>query len=280
METIEIPAGDLTFRALAAGPEGGRLVLLLHGFPQCSRAWTQVMDQLAAAGHRAVAPDQRGYSPGARPSAVAAYEMDHLVADVLAMADWFGGHRFDVVGHDWGGAVAWHVAGRYPDRVRTLAVASTPHPKAFRDVYKGGDRDQASRSSYMDLFRQEGKAEDLLLEDGAARLRAIYANSGLSEAEAAPYVELLSDRATLTAALSWYRAMGSSEADKMGPITTPTLYAWGTDDVALGRAGAEATASHVEGEYHFEVFEGEGHWIPEKAAARFGALLLDHLAAH
>lgn len=277
-ERIEIPAGELTFSALASGPDDGRLVLLLHGFPQAGSAWSQVMELLAQAGHRAVAPDQRGYSAGARPSEVEAYRMPHLVADVLAIADWLGGHRFDLVGHDWGGAVAWHVAGRYPDRVRSLAIASTPHPKAFRAAFHG-DGDQAKRSSYMELFRQEGKAEDLLLADDAARLRALYAGSGLTEEESAPYLELLTDRAALTAALSWYRAMDAREADEMGSVTAPTLYAWGTEDVALGRAAAEATADLVVGPYRFEVLEGEGHWIPEKAGDRFGAFLLEHLAA-
>src|SRR3954470_2514177 len=115
MDRIEIPVGDFTFDALAAGPDGGELVLLLHGFPQTSRSWRHQIPALAEAGYRAIAPDQRGYSPRARPAEVEAYRVDHLVADVLAIADWMGGHRFHLVGHDWGAAVAWQVAGRYPD---------------------------------------------------------------------------------------------------------------------------------------------------------------------
>ncbi|MGH9165227.1 MAG: alpha/beta fold hydrolase, partial [Acidimicrobiales bacterium] len=131
IEDVEIAFGDLVFSALAAGPHDGRLVLLLHGFPQTSAAWRPLLSALALAGHRAVAFDQRGYSPGARPPAVADYAVDHLVADVVGVADTMGAGGFDVVGHDWGAAVAWGVAAAHPGRVRTLTAVSVPHPVAF-----------------------------------------------------------------------------------------------------------------------------------------------------
>ena len=112
--------GEFVFDARAAGPADGELVLLLHGFPQSSLEWRSQMEALAAAGYRAIAPDQRGYSPRARPDGVEHYRPEHLVADVLAIADWLGGHRLHLVGHDWGGAVAWAVAGHFGHRLRTL----------------------------------------------------------------------------------------------------------------------------------------------------------------
>jgi pimeloyl-ACP methyl ester carboxylesterase len=281
VETQTIPVGQLTFDARADGPADGELVLLLHGFPQTSWCWRHQLPALAAAGYRAVAPDQRGYSPGARPDGVAAYGIDHLVADALGLADELGGHRFHLVGHDWGAAVAWQVAGRYPDRLRSLTVLSVPHPRAFRRALAGElGGDQATRSGYMELFRSEG-AEDLFLADDGEGLRRLFEVSGLPglPGSADEYVAALSTRPAMTGALNWYRAADPSAADRMGPVTAPTLFVWSDQDPALGREGAEATAAEVDGPYRFEVLEGVGHWIPEEAADRLNGLLLDHLAA-
>ena len=280
MEDLEVAVGaGHVFRARAAGPADGRLVLLLHGFPQTSRSWVETLGALADAGYRGVAFDQRGYSPGARPEGVEHYGLDSLVADVVAVADDLGGHRFDLVGHDWGGAIAWHVAGRYPDRVRTLTVASTPHPLAFAGALRGElGGDQKARSGYTDLFRQVGTAEDFFLADDAARLRGMYSSFPADAAE--EYVAVLSQPGAMTAALNYYRATSFDAQPEAGEITSPTLYVWSTDDVALGREAAEATGRHVAGPYRFEVLEGVSHWIPEHAPEDFSRLLLEHLAAH
>jgi pimeloyl-ACP methyl ester carboxylesterase len=126
IDRLEIDANGLTFTARAAGPHDGRRVLLLHGFPQTSWSWRAQLEDLGRAGYRAVAPDQRGYSIGARPRAVEDYRLEHLQSDVLALADAMEMGTFDLVGHDWGGMVAWVVAARHPDRVRSLTVVSTP----------------------------------------------------------------------------------------------------------------------------------------------------------
>lgn len=280
IESIEVGAGELTFRARAAGSTDGRLVLLLHGFPETSRSWVSQLEALAGAGHRAVAPDQRGYSPGARPAEVGAYAIDHLVADVLAIADHMGGHRFDLVGHDWGGAVAWQVAGRYPDRVRTLTAVSTPHPMALAAALATGTGDQDSRSSYIQFFRDPASTA-AMLDNDAQGLRLLYAGSGLTDADAvAEYLAVMTEPGGLDAALNWYRAADPSLVTGMGPVTMPTMYVWSTEDVALGREAAEATAQFVSGEYRFEVLDGVSHWIPEQAAEALDRLLLDHIGSH
>lgn len=277
MERIEIPVGELVFDALAAGPDDGELVLLLHGFPETSWSWRNQLPALAEAGYRAVAPDQRGYSARARPEGVDQYKIHHLVADVLAVADWVGGHQFHLVGHDWGAAVAWQVAGRYPQRLRTLTALSVPHPLAFGRALGGeGGSDQAERSSYMDFFRTEG-AEEVMLADDAQVLRTLYLGSGMPAEDAERYLETLTQPGALTAALSWYRGVEITSVSGLGPITTPTLFVWSTEDVAIGREGAERTAEHVEGPYRFEVFEGVSHWIAEEAPDRLNRVLLDHL---
>ena len=279
MEELELAVGGaLTFRARATGPADGRLVLLLHGFPQTSMSWAETMAALGAAGYRAVAFDQRGYSPGARPSGVEHYGLDSLVADVIAVADELGGHRFDLVGHDWGGLIAWHVAGRYPDRVRTLTVASTPHPLAFGAALRGElGGDQKAKSGYVDFFRSDG-AEEFFLGNDAAALRGMY--STMPTEAAADYVAVLTQPGALTGALNYYRATEFHAQPPAGDITSPTLYVWSTDDMALGREAAEATGQHVAGPYRFEVLEGVSHWIPEDAAEPFSRFLLEHLAAH
>ena len=172
VERIQIPVGDMVFDALAAGPEDGELVLLLHGFPQSSYSYRTQLPVLAAQGFRAVAPDQRGYSAGARPTEVSAYAMGNLVGDVLGMATALGAERFHLVGHDWGGAVAWVVGSAVPGRVRSLVVLSTPHVSAFGRALAEADGEQARASSYFASFRAEG-SERRFLENDAAEFKEL-----------------------------------------------------------------------------------------------------------
>jgi pimeloyl-ACP methyl ester carboxylesterase len=269
---IEVADG-LVFDALVAGPEDGELVVLLHGFPQSAAMWTAQLDALAGAGFRAVAFDQRGYSRGARPPDTKDYGIRFLVDDVLAVA---GDGPFHVVGHDWGAVVAWHVAGRHPERVRTLTALSVPHPIAFAMALASpSDDDQRSRSAYIALFQQVGVAEDLLL--GGGGLAALLGASGYP-LDPAERVQAMSEPGALTAALNWYRAMDAGLAN-VGRIKVPTLHVWSTEDVALGRQAAEETRRHVDGTYRFEVLEGISHWIPEQVPEVLNRLLLEHLGA-
>jgi pimeloyl-ACP methyl ester carboxylesterase len=274
MQQVELAVGDLVFDARADGPEDGELVLLLHGFPQTSFSWRHQLPALAAAGFQAVAPDQRGYSPRARPADVTSYRADRYVDDVLGLADILDADRFHLVGHDFGGFVAWDVASHHPERISTLTVVSTPHPAPFsRSILEGGE--QRERSSYM-LFFRSPEAEAFFLDNDAGGLRGIYEASGLAEYD--EYVRVLTQPGAMTGALNWYRAVDRSAAARIGAITTPTLYVWSTNDPALGREAAEATAQHVDGPYRFEVLEGVSHWIPEEAPEALNALLIDHLA--
>ena len=273
VEVLELAVGEYTFSARADGPADGELVLLLHGFPETSVEWRHQLPVLAGAGYRAVAPDQRGYAPGARPLAVEEYRVEKLAADVVGFADALGADRFHVVGHDWGGAVAWILAGNHGARLRTMTAVSTPHPTALSDSIATGE--QRERSSYMLWFR-EPSAEDTFLENDAQVLRGLYEATGVPPDAAAEYLDVLTERDALTGALNWYRA--NDFRAPIGEVTVPTMYVWSTDDVALGREAAEATAAHVTGPYRFEVLEGVSHWIPEAAPDALDALLLSHLA--
>jgi pimeloyl-ACP methyl ester carboxylesterase len=230
-----------------------------------------------AAGYRVVAPDQRGYSAGARPAQVERYALPALVGDVIAIADALGGHRFHLVGHDWGAAVAWQVAGRHQDRLRSLTILSVPHPKAFGRALSGEDgADQSARSSYIDFFRSDGAAE-AFTQNGGEGLRNLYAMTGLTDVE--PYVERLLEPGAMQAALNWYRAASLTDVDALGEITMPTMFVWSTEDAALGPDAAHWTEEYVAGPYHFEVLEGIGHWIAESAPDRLNALLVEHLGS-
>jgi pimeloyl-ACP methyl ester carboxylesterase len=273
VDRLEIDAAGFTFTGRAAGPADGRRVLLLHGFPQTSWSWRAVLLALGDAGYRAVAPDQRGYAAGARPSAVEDYSLEHLVGDVLALADAMEMGTFDLVGHDWGGLLSWIVASRHPDRVRSLCAVSTPHPLALRE--------QAEKAAHMEVFRQTAVPEQLLLgPDGSGTgLREQFTATGLSEIAAQEYVSVLTQPGALTAALNWYRATVDCDLTALEPIAVPTLYVWSSGDTMLSRVAAEATAAHVVGLYQFSVLDSVCHWIPETAPDELASLLIRHLAA-
>ncbi|MFB9732332.1 alpha/beta fold hydrolase [Ornithinimicrobium kibberense] len=255
----------LTFEVLDGGPEDGEVVVLLHGFPQDATAWDRVSPLLHAAGLRTLAPTQRGYSPGARPRRVTAYRISELVADVVALLDAAGVERAHVVGHDWGGGVAWALAAAHPDRVASLVVLSTPHPSALAWAFRHAD--QGRRSWYMLAFQLP-----VLPERGLARMLRSggLRRTGLPDQDARRYAARLGRAGALRGPLNWYRAALRPARDgrgglRVGPVAVPTTYVWGTRDPFLGRAAAERTARHVRGDYRFVEVDA-GHWLPERQA--------------
>jgi pimeloyl-ACP methyl ester carboxylesterase len=274
---IKVTIGAYVFDVRVAGPDNGPVVILLHGFPETSYEWRHQLLALAAAGYRAVAPDQRGYSPGARPSAVDQYGVLALVEDVVGLADAIGAQRFHLVGHDWGGGVAWGVAGLAPKRVISLTSVSVPHPDAFNKELADPTSCQYAASSYFDLFTTPA-AVSYFLDNDAARLRSAY--PGVASSDVDVYVEALGNVPTLTAALDWYRANISNRqftTPVLGPVTVPTLMIWGDGDPYFCRATIDATAQFVTGPYRLEVLQGTNHWVPENAADSVDALLLGYL---
>ena len=260
-EHAHITLGDLTFDVTTSGPADGVPVVLLHGFPESAAVWEPVSALLNESGLRTYAPNQRGYSPGARPDGVDSYRIDHLVADVIGLLDALDLDTAHLVGHDWGAAVAWVVAARYPDRITSLTTVSVPHPGAFGWALRE-DADQKERSSYIRLLRMEGKAERVLLDENAHSLRAMFGDV-VPPALVDRHVALVSEPGAMTAALNWYRAM-TSDFEATPAVTAPTTYVWSTGDIALGRAGAERCGEFVDAPYEFVVLDGATHWIPEQ----------------
>jgi len=281
LRQIETGSG-LVFDALVDGAADGPLVLLLHGFAESFHMWRAQLPALAAAGYRAVAPSQRGYSPGARPDAAQAanYHFDRLVADAIDVVAACGRakSRFHLIGHDWGASIAWGIADHYPDRLASLTVLSRPHPNAFNRALHMPDGEQARRSRHHKAFL-EPDAGPLLLADGARRLRERLAKSGVPAAAIEQYLSVLGNAPAMEAALAWYRARGAIRAP-LGVIGVPVLYSWGDADDTVGRAAAEGTGEFVSGPYEFEVLSGIGHFAADQAPEGVNELLLAHLAKH
>jgi pimeloyl-ACP methyl ester carboxylesterase len=275
LTTIEV--GPFTFDARIAGPEAGEPVFLLHGFPQTSYEWRAQIEALSAAGYRVIAPNQRGYSTQARPTAVEEYELPLLVADVLGMADVLEIDRFHLVGHDWGAVVAWALAATAPTRLLSVTPISVPHLDAFSKVLGAPMSCQYEASSYFDLLLGSG-AEMVLLANNGGVLRTFY--DGLPDDVVDHYVDFFLMEGALTGGINWYRANiedRQTTGPSIGLISVPTMYIWSDGDTALCRDGAEITGDFVEGPYRFEVIEGVNHWVPEIAAEQVNTLLIDHL---
>ena len=272
----------LTFDALTAGPPAAPLVLLLHGFAESLHCWRAQVAALADMGYRAIAPSQRGYSPGARPDTgdTANYHIERLMDDAMAIVatSGYGDARFHLVGHDWGGSIAWALADRFPDRVASLTVLSRPHPNAFNRALQMTDGEQAQRSRHHKAFL-EPDAADVVLADDARWLRERLAANGVPAAAIAKHLAVLGNKDAMEAALAWYRARGAIRGP-LGPIRVPTLYIWGDADDTVGRTAAEGTADFVAAPYRFEVLPGVGHFAADQAPDRVSELLLAHVASH
>jgi pimeloyl-ACP methyl ester carboxylesterase len=262
----------LRFDVRDEGPADGDRVVLLHGFPQTSTSWDRLAPLLHEAGLRTLAPDQRGYSPGARPGRRRDYRPAELVADVLALVERVGG-PVHLVGHDWGAAVGWLLAARHPEALRTFTAVSVPHPAALARSMVGSD--QAARSWYMALFQLPLLPQRLL---ATPRATAMLRAGGMDREMVERYRREVVAGGALPYALNWYRAMPWADPRHVGArVATPTTLVWSDGDVALGRAGVDLTRRYVDGPYRLVVLEGVSHWIPEQAPRLLADAVLDRI---
>ncbi len=269
----------LVFDVRDAGPPDGPVVVLLHGFPQHNDSWNAVIDRLTTQGYRCLAPNQRGYSPGARPSRRRDYRISELVADVRALIDASAARRVHLVGHDWGAAVAWAAAAEMPERLATVSPISVPHPTAF---FKSiATSRQGLASWYMYLFQLPRIPEWLLTRRNGDIVAEILRRSGQTPTAAQRDAQALREPGALTAAINWYRAIPLSNLRASSQkISVPTMYVWSDHDAALLPKAAHATARYVSGEYRFEILPGVSHWIPEEKPDQVADLLLTWFGAH
>ena len=278
--------GGLVLDVAADGPPGGEPVVLLHGFPQSARCWDAVTPALAAAGLRTLAPDQRGYSPGARPTGRAAYRLPELVADAAAVVEaalaGTGRSRAHVVGHDWGAVVAWALAGLRPQLVRTVTGISVPPLGAMAEAFR---RPRQLRASwYMAAFVVPGLAERVFAapagEPWSPALVRMLVRSGQTRERAERDAAAMADPAALTAALNWYRADSLGGGARLPEAGVPALYVWSDGDTALTRDAAELAPRHVAGPFRYVELRGVSHWVPDEAPDALAELLLDHVTAN
>jgi len=277
-----IEIGGLRFNLAEAGT--GPAVVLLHGFPDSWRLWRHEIPALAAAGRRVVAPDLRGFGESDRPSDVRDYAMPKLVADVVGLLDALGIEQADVVGHDWGAALAWSLTLSAPERVRRLVAVSVGHGRAFA----AAGLPQRQRSWYMLWFLFPGVAERMLPQDDWALFREWAWNGARAGADpdADRQVAALSRPGALTAALNWYRANIDPEryfgpvAGRAArpPVSCPTMGVWSSEDPFLTEAQMTGSQHYVSGPWRYERIEGVDHWVPVRAPDRLNQLLLDFLA--
>lgn len=274
--------GNFVFDVIDDGPADGPLVVLLHGFPQQNVSWEPIIALLTAQGFRCLAPNQRGYSPGARPTRRRDYRATELVKDALALIDASGADRVHLVGHDWGAAVAWSVAAHAPEKLASLSALSVPHPMAFlRSLLNSR---QGLASWYMYVNQLPRVSERLLLgRDGSGNTIArSLIRSGLPPEAAHRDARAMAEPGALTAALHWYRAMPLSRLGRAAgnKITVPTLYVWSDRDIAITAKPARDTANYVSGPYRFETLHGASHWLPEEKPAEIAEMLLQWFEAH
>jgi len=272
MNRIQIKARGFTFDALSDGPEDGPLLLLLHGLPRTSWEWHHQLPKLAEAGFRAVAPDLRGYCPGARPEGAKNYVVKEFVKDILAIADELGwaDHPFHLMGTSIGAVIAWVLAAKYPKRITTLACINQPHPGAIIEVMatKAANK-QRKGYSYFAEFRKEGK--ELVNFEG------ILERIALPSEETDPYREALSNEEALRAVFHWYRVLS---IPPLKPVVMPTLFIWPPKAGNVSREAAEANAHYVKGPYRFEILEVARNFALQMEPENITRLLLEHLAEH
>ena len=293
-ETRFIQLRGLRFHIETAGPEDGPLVILLHGFPENWASWKEQIGPLANWGFRVVAPDQRGYNLTEKPEGVQNYQMNEMTEDVLSLIAHFGRERAVIVGHDWGGAVAWNLAIRHPQQVERLVILNIPHPAALRRALATPTTGQFLRSWYIAFFQTPGLPEWLLRRGRFAGMRAILQTSAQKDTftrdDIQRYVEAWGQPgpggqgSALTSMIDWYRALGSSLvsggssllADSNQRVSAPTLILWGERDIALVPQMAQWSLEWCD-QGRLIRFAEATHWVQHDEAVRVNARMLDFL---
>ena len=272
----------IRMHAVTAGDEDGPLVVLLHGFPECWLCWRRQLEPLVAAGYRVLVPDQRGYNLTEKPTAVRAYRIEECSRDLAALIASEGRDSARVVGHDWGGMVAWDLALRNPDRVDRLAIVNAPHPTVFRrHLY--ANPEQLRRSWYAAYFQLPRVPELVcrltdydVLERG---LRETSAPGAFADADLAYYRRSWRREDALTGMLNWYRAAGRySLAPPRERVDVPALIVWGERDFGLTAALAVDSDQQCV-DSRLELLPETTHWVQHERPERLSELLLEAFAA-
>ncbi len=281
-ESRYITVNGLQLHTVMAGPRDGKLIVLLHGFPEHWYTWRKQIAPLVNAGYRVVVPDQRGYNLSDKPIGVHHYRLDALAADVRELIRSFERDTAIVIGHDWGGSVAWQFAMEYPKALEKLIVLNAPHPAAFaRELHENPAQQQ--RSWYMFFFQLPWLPEFLLGQSPLATANLFFRLGAMNQNAFSSYdldvmAIAMAQPGALTGGLNYYRAAFRYRTGSVSrPIETPTLLIWGEDDVALGKSltyNLDRWVTHLKLHYIYNC----GHWVQNEAPDEVNAQLLAFLS--
>jgi epoxide hydrolase 4 len=284
----EINTNGVRLHVVEMGPAAGPLVVLLHGFPEFWFGWRRQWDTLASAGYRVWIPDQRGYNTSEKPAGVRAYSMAELTADVLGlidaaggMVDAAGGERATIIGHDWGGVVAWRLAMEHPERVERLVVLNAPADPAMQRVLRRSPR-QLLRSWYAFAFQIPWLPERMLVRDSGRKLaKAIQADARIgafSADDLAAYREAWMQPGAMRSMVNWYRAALRHPPTKTKLRVTPkTLILWGARDRHLPPSLAHESLALCDNG-RIEFLGQATHWLQHEEPDAVNGAILKFLA--
>ncbi|MDE4086612.1 alpha/beta hydrolase [Planococcus maritimus] len=277
-----VETNGIRLHVAAAGPEEGELVVLLHGFPEFSYGFHHQMEELAASGYRVVAPDQRGYYLSDKPERIEDYTIDKLRDDIVGLIEAFGETSAFIVGHDWGGAVAWHLAASKPEYVKKLIAINIPHPAAMPRVMMKNPL-QWVKSSYMAFFQLPEVPEKLMAENDFESMKQAVEGTArpnaFTEQELDRYREAWSQPGALTGMLNWYRALrkGSLNQVPKKPIEIPVRMLWGIGDQFLSPMLAKESLKFCEDAELVWIGEAT-HWVHHEQPVIVNQLIKEFLA--
>ncbi len=279
MQQIEV--NGYRFDVWIAGPEDGRPVLLLHGFPQHAASWNEVVNELTANGFRTVVPNQRGYSPGARPTAYDQYTMDAFMSDALGIMDELEIERFDLAGFGLGAILSWHVAATHPERLRTLTSLREPHPAAFaKGIFEDEEQTKAFEelAASIEVNSNFGVAEraNRQLANNAEGLRALLRDNGMEDDDISIFVQRLSQPGVLAGAMSWHLTIDLDWFASVPSVKVPTLFVW-TEGTGLTAETARTAVDYVDAPFRDVFLEDTHHWLLENESEIVSELLVEHL---
>jgi len=281
MTPITLSANGLSFSALTAGPADGPLLFLLHGFPEMGRAWREYLGPLGDAGYRVVAPDLRGYPGSSKPHGIAAYDLDRIADDLIALAESLGARRFSAVGHDWGASALWWLAGRNPERLAKAVMINAPHPAIWRH---GMEHDPAQKkmSAYVKFFRLPWLPEALMRAGNFKGLAQIFDEcrrpAAFPPEERAAYRAGWAVPGALTAMVNWYRALLAKPlpAPSAISVTVPLLLIWGAQDRFAHQDQAKASLERAT-RGQLLLLEKATHWVHHEEPQACLAAITAHL---
>jgi len=282
-EHQQITTNGINLHVVQDGPAAGRLVILLHGFPEFWYGWRRQIPYLASAGYRVWAPDQRGYNLSDKPEGIAAYTLDEMAADVIGLMDAAGEEKAFVVGHDWGAAVAWWVAAKYPERLARMVVLNVPHHAVIR-AHVRRSFTQLRKSWYVLFFQLPWLPERLArLRNWNAAVQSLRLSSHpgtFTEKDLDTYRQAWSQPRAYTSMLNWYRAVlrKPSVAPASPRIKVPTLLIWGAQDKFLGREMAQPSIDLCD-DGRLVTIEGATHWVQHEEVDRVNGLIDGFLRA-